>query len=374
MRYSFCDRFFFLVLTFLLVNCGDFYLSAYSLAAPLQLAQNSPARPPALPESYIESRQRRAEALQMVEQALKDELAEFLNIHTHDVQIIQIEQQSWADSCLGLPESDEVCPQEPIAGWRILVSAGGRTWTYRADETGLVRREADSIDNLILLPPKVRDRILQRTARQFDLAMEQLHLVEAGLYDWDGCLGIPALEEGEPCALIGITGWRVVVTDGSQRWVYHTTYEGFGGLNQRDSQIHQPYPLAPTPLLTQDYPQGALAPGVVFQSITSGDIAGDQVKVMLYENGRIVSQSQHGQSEAQISQQQVEQFQQLLNDQQFNVFSGTDYPDPDDFADGNIVLLVSPNATARYAESVQDRLPSALQQVIQAWNRDIVQP
>jgi hypothetical protein len=37
-------------------------------------------------------------------------------------------------------------------------------------------------------------------------------------------------------------------------------------------------------------------------------------------------------------------------------------------------MLVAPNGVTQYADGIEDRLPPALQQAIEAWNRNIVQP
>lgn len=83
------------------------------------------------------------------------------------------------------------------------------------------------------------DRVVHATARQSNIPVGQLRVAQIEERDWDGCLGIDASEE-IGCAAIGITGWRIVITDGRQRWVYHTDASaGIMVLNTRENQIDQ---------------------------------------------------------------------------------------------------------------------------------------
>ncbi|MBE9059702.1 hypothetical protein [cf. Phormidesmis sp. LEGE 11477] len=55
-------------------------------------------------------------------------------------EIVSVEEETWSDGCLGLPQPDEVCTQALVPGWRVKVEAnlpGGLIqFTYRTDETG----------------------------------------------------------------------------------------------------------------------------------------------------------------------------------------------------------------------------------------------
>ena len=55
-------------------------------------------------------------------------------------EIVSAQRETWSDGCLGLPQSDELCTQALVPGWRVKVEAnlpGGLIqFTYRTDETG----------------------------------------------------------------------------------------------------------------------------------------------------------------------------------------------------------------------------------------------
>ncbi|MBD2000413.1 hypothetical protein H6G00_28070 [Leptolyngbya sp. FACHB-541] len=83
------------------------------------------------------------------------------------------------------------------------------------------------------------DRVLHATARQSNIPVGQLRATQIEEREWDGCMGISEPEE-VGCAAIGITGWRIVVTDGGQQWVYHTDFDArIMAFNARESQVNQ---------------------------------------------------------------------------------------------------------------------------------------
>jgi hypothetical protein len=52
------------------------------------------------------------------------------------LKIVEAEEQEWSNGCLGLAQVDEICTQEIVSGWHVIVSDGKSTWTYRTDNSG----------------------------------------------------------------------------------------------------------------------------------------------------------------------------------------------------------------------------------------------
>lgn len=52
------------------------------------------------------------------------------------IRIVEAEEQTWPDACLGIPEPGRLCAQVTVPGWEVMVTDGLRTWTYRTDESG----------------------------------------------------------------------------------------------------------------------------------------------------------------------------------------------------------------------------------------------
>lgn len=76
-----------------------------------------------------------------------------------------------------------------------------------------------------LLPPKVANAVLSDLSKRYKLPMSKLKVIKYSRENWsNGCLGLPQPEE--LCTQVIVEGWRVVVSDGSQKWVYRTDNSG----------------------------------------------------------------------------------------------------------------------------------------------------
>ncbi|OIP70990.1 MAG: hypothetical protein AUK43_07595 [Oscillatoriales cyanobacterium CG2_30_40_61] len=76
-----------------------------------------------------------------------------------------------------------------------------------------------------VLPPTVDQKIRQTVAQESEVVVKDLKIVEARQQTWpDTCLGLATTEE--ICGQMLVSGWRVVVSDGRQTWVYRTDAQG----------------------------------------------------------------------------------------------------------------------------------------------------
>lgn len=75
------------------------------------------------------------------------------------------------------------------------------------------------------VPPSVVNRLRQALSKQTSIPTAKLTFVEATPKTWaDGCFGLA--RSGEICTQALIKGWRVVLSSGSQRWIYRTDQQG----------------------------------------------------------------------------------------------------------------------------------------------------
>jgi hypothetical protein len=58
-----------------------------------------------------------------------------------DIQVISYESREWPNSCLGLPEPDEMCAEAIVPGWLVRLNASGVQIVFRVDEVGAVLRQ-----------------------------------------------------------------------------------------------------------------------------------------------------------------------------------------------------------------------------------------
>lgn len=59
-----------------------------------------------------------------------------LGLPISELRIVQAEEQTWPDGCLGLPRSGEVCTEALVPGYRITVEGGQQLLVYRTNTSG----------------------------------------------------------------------------------------------------------------------------------------------------------------------------------------------------------------------------------------------
>lgn len=299
-----------------------------------------------------------------VANAVLKDLSSKVGISAGELKIIKYSRETWTDNCLGLGTLVEQCLRTQVKGWRVTLSNGRSSWVYRTDLQGLVFR----LDQSTNLPPAVADGVLQAASKQSRLSISELRIVEGEQRSWpDACLGLAP--PGVLCATVIVDGWLVTVEAGQQRLVYRT--------NADSSQIK--LETASTKQLPPPTSQSPLQEDVVFRAIASGGFTGRTYETNLFEDGRVIRVlvKPNGTTSKfqakQISKQQVQQFKDLLKQHKFAQFNGLSYSAPSGAADYiTYTLTSSEQDTIRYTDINQDRLPSSLQTVIQAWNQIVV--
>jgi hypothetical protein len=69
------------------------------------------------------------------EEARKD-LATKLKVATSSIVIMQVEERTWSDGCLGLGGPAEACTMALVEGFRVELLAGGKSYFYRTNKNG----------------------------------------------------------------------------------------------------------------------------------------------------------------------------------------------------------------------------------------------
>lgn len=90
------------------------------------LTQSSRQNPNQLPDSIVD--------------AVRLDLSRQTGIAAGRLRVTESSRQSWPNSCLGLPKTNELCAQMIVEGWRVVVSDGRQIWVYRTDARGKVLR------------------------------------------------------------------------------------------------------------------------------------------------------------------------------------------------------------------------------------------
>lgn len=71
---------------------------------------------------------------------VQNQISETLGVPLESIQIEDVEKMDWPNSCLGLPEGDEVCAEVITPGWLLTFNIDNQEYRYRVDTTGMVVR------------------------------------------------------------------------------------------------------------------------------------------------------------------------------------------------------------------------------------------
>jgi hypothetical protein len=71
---------------------------------------------------------------------LRTDLSRKVNVPASQLRVVETTAKTWPDGCLGLAQSDEMCTQMMVNGWRVVLTNGKQRWVYRTDQRGRVYR------------------------------------------------------------------------------------------------------------------------------------------------------------------------------------------------------------------------------------------
>lgn len=342
-------------------------------ASPHTLAQNS-GSPPS--NSNVSERASRA-----LSQKAQRDLAARLNVPAREIQILEVTAQTWPDQCLGLARPNERCMGGEVRGYRIQLASSQQQWAYRSDRTGrrlVMEPVAGGADfGSGDFSVETSRRLLETVSNDTGQSIRQLKILEVQGAVWNGCLGI--FEPDRFCTEIAIAGFRTLISDGQQVWVYHLSEEGSQiAQNATASGAQLPLRVLFTPV---DNPPPAIAETVVFQSQLSGDFAGSVSRVFLTTDGHIYREQTRppgGGTPTReliktLSPEALARFQTQLQQQRFPNFNGLRYVTEAVFADYPTTSLQAPGIGVDYIDLEIDKLPADLKAIIATWE-SLIQP
>ncbi|MCM0592621.1 MAG: hypothetical protein HEQ35_27580 [Gloeotrichia echinulata IR180] len=222
------------------------------------------------------------------------------------------------------------------------------------------------------LPRPIVNAVLQDLSQKQGISRKKLQIVDYRQQTWrNGCLELP--QPDEICTQALVPGWLVVVSNGQEKWIYHTNETGsIVRLNQKPSGITT-NTIEPVKIPPNELPP-PLDKGVVFRQISSGGLTGRTYQTVLLNDGtlirvRIGDANDSERSVHRISVQQVEQFQRFLQRSRFGDFKNLSYPAPSGAADYITYSLTSREGTVQYNDISLDKLPKNLRSVVKAWGQ-----
>ncbi len=307
-----------------------------------------------------------------VEQAVRQDLSQRLNVPLQDVKLVRFTPQTWSDGCFGLGGATENCLLVQVEGWRIEMTHNQQTWIYRTDKTAnAIRVEPQSMGEV--LPTIVSQHLISAVAKETRVPANRLQIAHVKSATWDGCLGIFTLGQG--CTRIALQGWQVIIASSNRSWVYHLDQDG-SRIVQNSTASGSWGSLVPAFLpQPKPEPKSDIESEIVFRSTISGDFVGKVTQTTLTIDGAITQLVTAPNIRSrpvvikQLSQQQVEQFQQALQMQRFRNLNGLSYLSTPVIADYPTVMLQGGGSVTQYIDLEITHLPKALRRVIQTWDK-----
>ncbi|MBD2505179.1 hypothetical protein [Anabaena azotica] len=310
---------------------------------------------------------------QNVRNAVLRQASEITRLPIRALSIVEFQQTSWAEGC-ERPTFPNACDQIVVSGWQLTVGAGDRRWVFVANDNGSRVELKSGSNSSTNLPQSIVEQVIADASRRIRsrIALGPRNITQAQRVVWsNSCLDLGGAAES--CLFARVPGWRVTVTVGSERLVYHTDNNSQVRFN-RDASTTISNVGTGEPI---SIPESELPPplerNVVFREISSGGFAGRTYETTLLNDGRLIlvrlgDANDSERSVRRLSRQQLQQFQQLLRRSR-DEFDNLRYPAPRNSADYITYTLTSQDGTVEYSDISQDNLPANLQAVIRAWNQ-----
>lgn len=139
--------------------------------------------------------------------AARQDLGDKISISPKEIKVVKFSQETWPNTCLGLAQTDELCGQRLVEGWRIVLSHGNDIWIYRTDNRGnLMRVEPknqhsfnSSLNNFNIvgekgekIPNNIVDAVWEDVDNEIEILPEISKFTKVGEESWPNiCVGLP---------------------------------------------------------------------------------------------------------------------------------------------------------------------------------------
>jgi hypothetical protein len=171
---------------------------------------------------------------EMVNQAIMD-LAAYLDIEGDEIQLIALESAVWTTPDLNCGDRVVASPGLAIEGYRLLLRVESTTYEYHTDNAARKLQRCLQATNifgsgsilLLEIDPVAAQLVAmaqRQIASQLDLPVRRVRLVDVVGVTWpDSSLGCPA--PNQTYNPINVAGYRIVLSAGDERYIYHTDTE-----------------------------------------------------------------------------------------------------------------------------------------------------
>lgn len=139
--------------------------------------------------------------------------------------IMQVQEKTWKDGCLELRDTNTICSQVLVPGYRVIVGTKGQSLVYHTNKSGSViklnTKASEITDNG--LPSQVKDTVLKAASEFVGSSKVRVTKAEQVTFT-DSCLNLGRANES--CLRANQKGWKVTVKGARQTLIYHTSIDG----------------------------------------------------------------------------------------------------------------------------------------------------
>lgn len=172
----------------------------------------------------------------LVQEASRNYVADHTYTPLDQITTLSTERRTWGDLCLGIPSADEICPEEQIDGYLIILSTINQIFEIHTDSTASMIRMRSAISTF----QSPQDQTVQLLATQLDIPATEILVQSIEPVEWrDSCL---ELGEGTSCAALNVPGFRIVLEARGQLFEYHTNQDAsiiYGGMSSTTPSTNQ---------------------------------------------------------------------------------------------------------------------------------------
>ncbi|MGB1285327.1 MAG: hypothetical protein ACPG7F_02240 [Aggregatilineales bacterium] len=144
------------------------------------------------------------------------------------IQLASLETATWMNNQLECSQRRFPRAEQIVEGYRYILLAQERVYTFHADTEGNMRRcpGSDPVSDALLmaLDPAAAELVAlarSRIATELDIATRRVQMLTLRAYTWDdSSLGCPQPEQDYPT--VAIDGYRILIQAGETEYLFHT--------------------------------------------------------------------------------------------------------------------------------------------------------
>ena len=162
---------------------------------------------------------------------VKEDLAQRLNVPTDQLRVVSVEAVDWPDTSLGCPKPNMFYAEVITPGFKIIIEAGGREYTYHTGRGEFVQCEgqwpveAPATPAGTEMSPEVAalvDKAKQDLSARAGVPADKIAIRSVLEVEWrDGSLGCP--KAGMSYIMMITPGYLIVLEADGQAYEYHAS-------------------------------------------------------------------------------------------------------------------------------------------------------